>query len=179
MIKIKRKTLLIASLGTIFLMTLSAIAIYYNELDKRYYELILKTSVLIQLLCIMMYLFSRPKLNKKYLKIIRHRFDNKFTKGNVSIFPEPISSTNPRNPAIFKIYFEAGEFTKENPPEMLVETNRTDIKSNILNIKTRVENDVFFCNLDIKVMPNEKINFKFNKDVNIKIFNLEEVYLLG
>jgi len=174
-----RKILLIISLGTIFLMTLSTIAIYYGELDKRYYELVLKASILIQSLCIVIYLLSRKLDERKYLKIIRHRLDNKFIKGNINIFPEPISSTSPRNPAIFKIYLEAEEFTKEDPPEIFIETNRTDIKGHILNIKRRVENDVFFCDVDIRVMPNEKINFKFNKDVNIKIFKLEEVYLLN
>lgn len=178
MIEIKRKTLLIISLGTIFLMMISTIAMYYYKIDKRHYEPLLKISILIQLFCIAMYLLSRSKLNKKYLKIIRHRFDNKFIKGNDTIFPEPIYSTSPRNPAIFKIYWETGEFTRGNPPEMFIETNQIDIKNHILDIKRRVENDVFFCNVDIRVMPNEKINFKFNKDVNIRIFKLEEVYLL-
>ena len=75
------------------------------------------------------------------------------------------------------------EFTKENPPEFVVDIKGrygeviNDIKNHILNFKIGTEKDILVCKGDIIVKPNEKINFKFKKDVKVKMFILEEVYI--
>ncbi len=178
----RRRQILNISIGTILLTILGLILIYYNILGKKYYDIIIKINIIIQSLCIAMFLISR--FNKsKGVKMVRLRLNNILIKGDINIFPEPISSTSPRNPAIFKIYWEIGEFAKEDPPEFNIDIigsngkEMTEINSRILDIKTRIVKNIFLYNADIKIMPNEKINFKFRKDANVKIFNLEEVYI--
>lgn len=178
-----RKTLVKISILAIILMALGLIAIHFMILDKKYVYTFVYINIIIQTLVIAVYIltrFNRPK----DVKIIRHQFENKFIKGDTNIFPEHIFSTNPRNAAIFKIYIGVSEFAKDDPPEIYIDIKGrheqaiSDIKNHLRNIKVGIEKDMFLIKGDIIVMPNEKINFKFRKDVNVKIFILEEVYTL-
>lgn len=178
-----RKTFVILSIGSSVLMVLGLIVVHFMTSDKKYTSFFIYTNTIVQALIIVAYILLR--INRpKDVKIIRHQFENKFIKGDMNIFPEYIFSTNPRNTTIFKIYCEVREFTKDGPSEFIFdikgrqEQEIRDIKSHILNFKIGIEKDMLVYNGDIIVKPNEKINFKFRKDVNVKIFTLEEVYIL-
>ena len=179
---VMRKTLTIISMGSIVLMVLGLIATYFMTLDKKYIPFFIYVNIIVQALVITSYILLRTN-RPKDLKIVRHKFENKFKKGDMDIFPEHIFSTNPRNATIFKIYWQVSEFTKENPPEFVVDIKGrygeviNDIKNHILNFKIGTEKDILVCKGDIIVKPNEKINFKFKKDVKVKMFILEEVYI--
>ena len=175
-----RKTFIIISIGSTILMVLVA---HFMTLDKKYISFFLYTNTIIQALVIAAYVLLRIN-RQKHLKIVRHQFENKFIKADMDIFPEYIFSTNPRNTTAFKIYCELSEFAKDDPPEFIIDIKGRygqaihDIKNHILNFKVEIEKDILICKGDIIVRPNENVNFKFRKDVTIKIFTLEEMYML-
>lgn len=178
-----RKTLVKISILTTILMVSGLIAIRFTILDKKYIYPFIYTNIIVQTLIIVTYILTW--FNNKNIKIIRHQFENKFISGGTNIFPEYIFSTNPRNDAIFKIYYDVREFAKDDLPEIYIdiikgrnEQTISDIKNRLRNIKVGIEKDIFLFKCNIMVMPNEKINFKFRKDVKVKIFILEEVYTL-
>ncbi len=171
-------TLVKISLGSIFLMILGVIALYFKILDRKYLEVIIYGNILVHGTI----LFIRMKkrlVKKKDVEILRYQFKNKSIKENTNIFPEHICSTNTGNPSIFKIYWEAN-----NPPQFAIEMidNNgkviSDIKSRTIDVNTKTGNGITVFNAEIKVIPNEKINFQFRKDVNIELFNLKETYIL-
>lgn len=52
-----------------------------------------------------------------------------------------------------------------------------DVKKQVLNVNTGISNDLFIFHVDMLVRPDEKINFKFKNDANIKTFLLGELYI--
>ena len=183
----QRKTLVMISIISIILMVLGLIVVYFinlfMNLDKKYISFFIYANMIVQAFVIVAYILLRAN-RPKDLKIVRYRFENKFKKGDMDIFPEHIFSTSPRNPTIFKIFWQVREFTKDDPPEFIIDIKGRngevihDIKSHILSSKIGTEQDMLVYNGDVIIRPNEKINFKFRKDVNVKIFALEEVYTL-
>ena len=176
-----RKTLVKISIGSFALMVLYLMTAHFMVLDKKYISFFIYVNIIVQAFIIAAYILLRTNRSKD-VKMVRYQFDNKFIKGDMSILPEHILSTNPRNTTTFKIHCEVSEFAKDDPPEFIIDIKGRhgqaihDIKSHILNFKVGIEKDMLICNGDIIVRPNEKINFKFRKDVNVKIFTLEEVY---
>lgn len=173
-----RKILVILSIGIFFLMLLAAIAFYFKILDKRYLIISLYANIIIQALVIILYILDRPD-NTKNVRIMRYEFKNKIIRDDM--FPEYMSSTNPRNPTIFKIHLESEQFIKDDHEfyaDIVGINGKTiqDINSRIININSRIIKDVLIFDADIKMLPDEKINFKFREDMNIKIFTMEEMY---
>jgi len=177
--KMKYRTLVKISLFSIFLMILGAVAFYFKMLERRYLEAIIYGNILVQ----GSVLFSRMKMRlakKKNVEIIRYQFMKKSIKEFTNVFSEHIFPTNTRNHSIFKIYWEA-----INPPRFTLEMMDSngiilsDINSRVLYININKDKDINMFDAEIKVMPNEKINFQFTKDVNIESFTLKEIYILS
>ena len=171
-----RKYLLILSICTFSLMAAS----YFKILDKKYFITILYINMMVQGLVIILYYLNGSNKKTKNVKIMRCEFRNKFIR---DLLPEYIYPTSPRNPAIFKIYLETDEFTKDDNDffvDIIGGNGETiqNVNSRVLYIKTKVATDIFVFNAEIKIFPNEKINFRFRKDANVKIFTMEEVYIL-
>lgn len=131
-------------------------------------------------------LFILMMIKKKQLgrgiKIIRHKIEEKFIKGNTDILPDSIEVTNPRKSSIFKIFVEVRNVTE--PPDFgICKTGRggskmADIGKHLLNVHAGIIEGNFIFDAEIIVRPDEKINFKFKDDANIKMFFVEELYIV-
>lgn len=119
---------------------------------------------------------------KRGVKIIRHKIEDKYIKGNTDILPSFIGSTNPRKATMFQIYIEAKD-VKEDPRFNMRKiigrgSEKTiDIKKHVLHVNTGIVDDLFIFVADMIVRPDEKINFKFENDINIKTFFIGELYI--
>lgn len=171
-------TLVKISLGSIFLMILGVIALYFKILDRKYVEVIIYGNILVQGI-VLFFRLKKRIIKEKDVEILRYQFKNKSIKEYTNIFPEHLCSTNTRKPSIFKIYWEAN-----SPPQFVIEMigNNgkviSDIKNRIIDINTKIYRDITIFNAELKVMPNEKINFQFRKDIDIELFTLKEIYIL-
>jgi hypothetical protein len=164
---------------------MTMIAETFGILSQRYehYILIVGTSIqIIVLIVIVTPLLIRKRKLERGVKIIRHTIENKYIKGNTDILPSFICSTNPRKATIFQIYIEAKDF-KESPCLSVCKTVKggaekmIDIKKHMLHVSTGIVDDIFIFVADMIVRPDEKINFKFENDVNIKKFFIGELYI--
>lgn len=170
-------TLVKISSGSILLMILGVIALYFKILDRKYAEAIIYGNILVQGTVLFLRLKKRM-IKQKDVEIFKYQFENRSIKEHTNIFPEYICSTNTRKPSIFKIYWEA-----RNPPQFsigMIDNNGkvvSYVKSRIIDINTKTDKGITMSNVEIKVMPNEKINFQFEKDVNIELFTLNEIYI--
>jgi hypothetical protein len=173
------------SLTIFFILTMTVIAEAFGVLSQRYanYILLVGTSIqMIMLIALVISLLIRKGELKRGVKIIRHKIEDKYIKGNTDLLPSFIGSTNPRKAAIFQIYIEAKDF-KENPCFNMCKTVRggpekmIDIKKHILRVNTSIVDDLFIFVADLIVRPDEKVNFKFENDINIKTFFIGELYI--
>lgn len=175
-------TLVKISLGSIFLMILGVIALYFKILDRKYVEAIIYGNILVHG-TVLLFRLKKRLTKQKDVEMLRCQFKNKFIKEYTNILPEHICPTNTRKPSIFKIYWEA-YWDANSPPQFVIEMMGnngkviSDIKSRIIYINTKTDKGITVFNAEIKVMPNEKINFQFRKDVNIELFTLKEIYIL-
>lgn len=171
------------SLASTFTMIIGIVLGTLGKLDDKYVNIIMNANIVIQILCFMIFavLFIFFHNWPKGIKILRYKFEDRLIKGDTDIFQKPIFSTNPRRMAIFKIYLEADQFTE--PPELDITKignygkPSSDIHKHFLHIDSSIKENIFMFHADMIVMPNEKINFKFKKDTNIKTFLLGELYL--
>lgn len=172
-----------ASLVSTLTLIIGIILGRFGILDEKYVNIIVDANIIVQsiLLVIFTILLIHFRNRPKGVKILRYQFENKLIKGDTDILSKPISSTNPRKFAIFKIYLEVKEFTE--PPEFgIIKTcghgkSISDIKKHLLNINSCIIEDTFIFYADVIVMPEEKVNFKFKKDTNVKSFLLSELYM--
>jgi len=161
------------------------IAESFGILSKTYGDYIIFAGIAIQIILLIAFvilsLTSKGRL-KRGVKIIRHKIEDKYIKGNIDILPTFISPTNPRKATIFQIYIEAKD-VKEDPrfnmckiigggPEKMI-----DIKKHVLHVNTGIVGDLFIFVADLIVRPDEKINFKFENDINIKTLFIGELYM--
>lgn len=171
------------SLVSTFTMTIGIVLGTLGKLDDKYVNIIVNANIVIQILCCIVFaaLFIFLRNWPKGIKILRYKFEDRLIKGDTDIFQKPISSTNPRRMAIFKIYLEVDKFTE--PPELGITKIGNygkplpDIHKHFLHINSGIKENIFMFHADMIVMPDEKINFKFKKDANIKTFLLGELYL--
>jgi hypothetical protein len=173
------------SLSIFFIITITVIAEALGILSKRYENYIIITGLSIQIIMLIIVIAALSKrkgrLNRG-VKIIRYKIEDKYIKGDTDILPSFIGSTNPRKPTIFQIYIEAKDF-KENPNFQMSKIIRegpeklTDLKKHVLNVNAGVVGDLFIFVAELIVRPDEKINFKFENDINIKTFFIGELYM--
>lgn len=173
------------SLTILFISMMTIIAESFGILSQIYGNYILFAGIVIQIILLIAFIIlsltSQGRL-KRGVKIIRHKIEDKYIKGNTDILPSFISSTNPRKATIFQIYIEAKD-VKEDPhfnmckiigggPEKTI-----DIKKHVLHVNTGIVGDLFIFVADLIVRPDEKINFKFENDINIKTLFIGELYM--
>lgn len=179
------------TLTKIYLITLlivisTGIAKFFNILDQKYGDYIIiigLIALLFELIILLIFVMSRYKtlkILKNGVEIIRYRFDDKCIKGNTDILPKYITTTNPRKPSIFKIYVEVKDF-KDYPDfgicKIGSEKNSMEKEKHILGAGAGIIENLFIFHADIIVRPNERVNFKFTKDENVKTFFVGELYV--
>lgn len=173
------------SLTIMSIIMITIIAEIAGKLDTKYGSYIISVGLVIQFIVVIIQLWTilrRIKYLRNGVKIIRYRFEDKYIKGDADILPQFITTTNPRKPSIFNIYIEVKYFKdlpyfgiykmgRCDPPKM------ADMKKHVLYINAGTVNDLFIFIADIIVRPDEKINFKFRDDANIKTFFIGELYI--
>lgn len=152
-----------------------------NPTYSRYIFIVGLSIQVILLVILLMLVMIRKKQLGRGIKIIRHKIEEKYIKGNTDILPDFIEVTNPRKSSIFKIFVEVRNFT-DTPDFGICKMGRggsyiTDINKHVLNVHARIIEGNFIFDADIIVRPYEKINFKFKDDTNIKMFFVEELYI--
>lgn len=170
------------SLVAMFVMIVAVIAQIMGKLDAIYTSYILLVGLVTQIAMFIVFVvtvFIRRNELKKGVKIIRYKYEDRYIKGEDDVLPEFITTTNPRKASIFKIYFEIKDFN-ELPDFGIYKIGKgdkmSDVKKQVLNVNTGISNDLFIFHVDMLVRPDEKINFKFKNDANIKTFLLGELY---
>ncbi len=172
------------SLTVLFVLTMTMVAEAFGILSQRYGHYIFFVGISIQIIILIflvtMLLMKKNEL-KRGVKIIRHRIEDKYIKGDTDVLPSFIGATNPIKASIFKIFVEIKDF--KDPPEFgMCKIGRnnakiSDISKHILNVRTGIIEGSFIFDADIIVRPDEKINFKFKNDANIKLFLVGELYI--
>lgn len=171
------------SLAVTFIIIIAAVAQIVGKLDAIYVNYILLVGFVMQIVILIIFiviiLAKRNEL-KKGIKIIRYKYEDRYIKGEEDVLPEFVTTTNPRNASMFKIYFEIKDF--KEPPDFSIYNigkgnNISDNKRHILNVNTGIRDDLFISHINMIVSPDEKINFKFKNDVNVKTFLLGELYI--
>lgn len=173
------------SLAVMFIIITTTIAEITGRLDVKYGPYIIFAGLIVQLIMLVILLWTLLK-RKKYIrngvKIIRYRFEDKYIKGDTDILPKFMTTTNPIKSSIFEIYLETKDFKclsgfgiykieGDNPAKM------TDIGKHVLYANVDAVNDLFIFIANIIVRPDEKVNFKFGDDINVKKFFIGELYL--
>lgn len=172
------------SLTILFVLTASLIAEILGFISKKNSDYIFLIGLSIQILLFIIILISYTKQRdvlKRGVKIIRYKTENRFIKGNTDVLPSFISSTNPRKASIFKIFFEADK-CEELPYFGILKIGKgnigpDDLKKHLLNLRSGIMEESFIFDADILVKPDEKINFKFKDDINIKFLFIGEIYM--
>lgn len=171
------------SLVVTFIIIITATAQIMNKLDTIYTNYILLAGFVTQITILIVFvvtIFIRRNELKNGVKIIRYKYEDRYIKGEEDVLPEFITTTNPRNASIFKIYFEIKDF-KELPDFGIYNIGKgskmSDVKKYVLNVNTGIKDNLFIFHVDMIVRPDEKINFKFKNDANIKTFFLGELYI--
>lgn len=171
------------SLTVLFVLTMTMIAEAFGILSQRYGNYIFFVGISIQIIILIFLvtiLLTKKNELKRGVKIIRHRIEDKYIKGDTDILPSFIGSTNPIKASIFKIFVEIKDF--KDPPEfgmckMGRNNTKIDISKHILNVRAGIIEGSFIFDADIIVRPDEKVNFKFKNDTNIKLFLVGELYI--
>lgn len=172
------------SLTVLFVLTMTMAAEVFGVLSQRYGSYIFFVGLSIQiimLIVLVVLLIIKKRELKRGVKIIRHRIEDKYIKGDTDILPSFIGATNPRKASIFKIFVEVIDF--KDPPDFGIckmgreNAKITDIDKHILNVRAGITEGSFIFDADIIVRPDEKINFKFKNDTNIKLFFIGELYI--
>lgn len=173
------------SLTILFILTMAMVAEVFGILSRTYGTYIFFIGLSMQIIILITlatFIFIKKRKLKRGVNIIRHRIEDKYIKGDTSILPSFIGPTNPRKASIFKIYLEAKDF-KESPDFSMCKIVKgsseemADIKKHILHVDTGVIDNLFIFIADLIVRPDEKINFKFKDDINIKTFFIGELYI--
>lgn len=108
--------------------------------------------------------------------IPKGKCNDMFIKANTGILPKFVIPTNPHHNSVFRVKFVV--FTDEKLQEQLKFSIMRTCQSNsceqeINDIKPTKEGTYMF---DISVNPREKLNFKFDKDVTLQSFTVDELY---
>lgn len=116
------------------------------------------------------YTESSPKVT-----ILKGKFDNKQIRANTEVFDRLIIPTNPMKSCIFRICIELADKFIGPSLELLI---MRKCESGTCEQKI----DASYCKegshaLQINIDPREKLNFKFSKDIKIKLFSVEEFYI--
>lgn len=173
------------SLTVLFILTMIMVAEAFGILSQKYGSYIFFVGLSIQiimLIALIVLLIIKKRELKRGVEIIRHRIDDKYIKGDTDILPSFIGPTNPRKASIFKIYLEAKDF-KEDPGFSMCKMGKgslekmANIKKHVLYANTGIVDNLFVFTADIIVRPDEKINFKFKEDINIKMLFIGELYI--
>lgn len=154
----------------------------YGIANKKSISTILMVIVAIQISLFIIFLVGhiRRYMASIYVPIPILRFDNRIVRGHTNISPEYICATNPNGSSTLNISFEIKDL-QEYPEFGILKINKNlrieDIEKEILKMEERITEDkVTRFNIDIIINPEEKINFQFDRDVNLRLFTVHEMY---
>ena len=167
-----------------FIFWISALIVFvfaYYKMINPIYSVVMSTiSITVQTFYLFYIIYRGDRLRKfphissSSVVIPKGEIKDIFMNANKEILSKNIGSTNPWNRSVFRICFELDH---DNLPEFSV------IKTYNRNITTKKLSDGIILSkdcthiFDIPVRSEEKLNFKFNKDVTLKSFAIYEIYI--
>ncbi len=165
---------------TIIIFIPSAIAFILFQLGKMSLDHMIIINLVVTAIESIIFIIGMRMITKDWTEssskvmILKGKFDNKQVNANTDIFDRLIIPTNPMKSCIFRICIELAD--KFIGPSLELSVMRT-CESGTCEQKI----DASQCKegshaLHINIHPREKLNFKFNKDIKIKLFSVEEYY---
>jgi len=137
--------------------------------------------IMITLIIFMMYKIRKLKkagilsvsLSDAKVIIPKAHIDNKFIAANSDVFKKNIVPTNPLRRCVFRISMEINA-SIEQLGISAVRFRDSKIIENVIT-KNLAAKEAYV--IDTTVLPNETINFKFDKDIDIKNMFIDELYV--
>lgn len=156
---------------------LATVSSYYGLLKKEYMILIVIFSIFLNLIGILLLFIIRSKLqNYSIGRVIvqKGKCNDKCLKANDNIFEKDIIPTNPSKDSIFIVKFAVEKEIQELKFSVVRKCSHGICEDNA-DIRNFDKNTNYL--LHVRVIPTEMLNFKFNKDLIIKNFVVEELYI--
>lgn len=159
----------------------SLIAYIFEMLSLKYAVMISLTVFILQLIIIAAFIrkaLKNPNMAIIMAKVIisKGKITDKHVRGKDDIFRESVRSVNPRRDGIFRIILELAQEVEKGPLKFYVvrkcQSNTCEQEIDVID-PYKTKRHIF----DIAVDPEEKVNFKFNKDTMIKSFSVDELYM--
>lgn len=150
---------------------------YYGLLKKEYVILIIIFSIFLNLIGILLLFIIRSKLqNYSISRVIvqKGKCNDKYLKANDNIFEKDIIATNPSKDSIFIVKFAVEKEIQELKFSVVRKCPHGICEDNA-DIRNFDKNRSYL--LHVRVIPTEMLNFKFNKDLILKNFVVEELYI--
>lgn len=148
---------------------------------KLTYMLVINVSIIIIEMILLLLMILKVIKNKVMVDILsskvmipKGKFSDTQIRADKYIFNEPITSTNPMRKSIFRICIELTEKLIEPLEFSVVRILEREISEQKLDATHYFIEGTHI--LHINVYPREKLNFKFNRDLNAKLFSVDEFY---
>lgn len=160
----------------------SALALHFNMITVRQLLVIDATCVAIMAILVIFAIFQlrkaikisgAPALYNFKVVIPKANVGNKFIIANSDVFKKNIVPTNPLRRCVFRISMEINS-SIEKLGISAVRLRNSGIVENTI-IKNIVAKEVYV--IDTVVLPDETINLKFDKDIDIKKMLIDELYI--
>lgn len=166
-----------------FVLLISLVLSNAGILEKRYFDFVKYFVIILQIALLALYtigiIIRKKIILRKGIRIARHKFNDRFIKGETDILEEPLSPTNPGKPSIFKVFVETKDVIDSQEFGIFKKSkSKLAVKDHVLSMRGDRINNGFILDADILMQPGEEVNFQFRKDVNVKSFFVGEIYIL-
>lgn len=156
------------------------VALNFGKL-KLTYMIVINVSIIIIEMILLLLMIRKVTKNKVVADVLsskvmipKGKFIDTQIRADKYIFNEPITSTNPMRKSIFRICIELTEKLIEPLEFSVVRILEREISEQKLDAGHYFIEGTHI--LHINVYPREKLNFKFNRDLNAKLFSVDELY---
>lgn len=154
---------------------ISVILLLFGFLDIRYMLIINVISFFIEFILFLTFIsIMMKRINTTGVVIPKVSFTERKIRANTEIFEKYIRPTNPLSNCVFRIMIELKEF-EETPKVFIIRKCQKDTCEQLLNDDSFLDLGKLHV-FDVKVDRTEILNFKFDKNVIVKSFSIEELY---
>ena len=148
---------------------------------KLTYMIVINASIIIIEMILLLLMIRKVIKNRVVADVLsskvmipKGKFSDTQIRADKYIFNEPIMSTNPMRKSIFRICIELTEKLIDPLEFSIVRILERETSEQKLDAThCFIERDHI---LHINEYPREKLNFKFNRDLNAKIFSVDQFY---
>ena len=155
-------------------------AFLLEKLDVKYMLIIDASIIIIEMILLLLMLRkvlkSRMMTDMLSAKVLipKGKFSDRQIQADTYIFKEPIISTNPMKRSMFRIYIELADKIIQPLELSVVRMFEREVSEQKLDAAHCFIEGTHILHLNVH--PREKLNYKFNKDINAKLFSVDELY---